>query len=93
MALILDLRLNPMHNILNSIFSTPVNCPLRPALMAITLTSPCLSISPEVGDNDPPIILLNVDLPDPLMPTNPMTSPSWAVSETLSKAKKVLFLF
>ncbi len=51
--------------ILNSIFPTPVNCPFSPALIAMTLTSPCLVISPELGEIEPPIILLKVDLPEP----------------------------
>ena len=75
-----------MQSILNSIFSTPVNCPFSPALIAMTLTSPCLVISPELGEIEPPIILLKVDLPEPLMPTKPITSPSCAVKLTLSRA-------
>ena len=41
-----------------------------------------------MGCNEPPIILLNVDLPEPLIPTRPMTSPSYAVNVISCSAKK-----
>ena len=44
----------------------------------------------ELGEIEPPIILLKVDLPEPLMPTQPITSPSCAV--TLSRRKMFYFV-
>lgn len=57
-------------------FSIPVKFPFNPALIAITLTSPYFSKLPSVGGMMPPIIFDNVDLPEPLIPTSPITSPS-----------------
>ena len=61
----------------------------KPELIAITLTSPWRSIIPSVGCNGPPIILLNVDFHDPLIPTKAIMSTSQAVNDISLSAKNL----
>src|SRR5699024_5039785 len=78
--------LNPNIKHFNSIFSRPLKLLSNPAATAIKETYPRVLTSPLVSGTIPAIMLDNVDLPEPFVPINPTTSPSYAEKSTLSNA-------